>query len=414
MRLIPIPLFLGFILITSSFADDWPQWRGPDRNAISKETGLLQEWPAEGPSLRWKASDIGTGYSAPIIVDGRVYLQTTRDDSEYTIALDEKTGEEIWATKFGTIGANFGPQYPDTRSTPTFNEGHLYCVASGGEIACLKTEDGSVVWSRHLKDDFDGFPGAWAYSESLLVDGDTVVCTPGGDFETLVGLDKANGELKWKSDIDDVGSAEYASVMVAEVGGVRQYIQFVRKGVVGVEAGNGKFLWVYTNTESRGANILTPIVLGDKVFSAGGRSGGGLIQLVPEDGGVNIKELYFNDDLKSSIGGVVLVDGNLYGTSGPAMYCADFETGEVKWKERVVGEASICYADGRLYVRGHNDGAVALVEPSPDGLIEKGRLEQVDRSDTRAWPHPVVANGGLYLRDMGTLLCYDISHKDSE
>ena len=387
---------------------DWPQWRGPNRDGVSKENGLLQQWPDDGPPLRWMAEDIGTGYSSPSIAEGRVYLQTTRDDAEFALALDEKSGSQIWSVPIGKIGQNRGPQYPGTRSTPTVDGELLYCLASDGELVCLEAASGDLKWQRHLRKDFGGAPGNWAYAESVLIDGDVLVCTPGGSVATLAALNKKTGEVIWKSAIPEGETAEYASIMVVGDGKQKQYVQFLRKGVVGVEAQSGNFLWRYEATAGQAANILTPVVEGNRVFSAGSRSGGGLVELKASDNGVAATEVYFDRSLGASIGGAVLVDRYLYGTSSQAMFCIDFQSGEVMWSERALGAASICYADGRLYVRGHNSEDVALVEPSPEGYREKSRFSQPERSESRAWPHPVIANGALYLRDEGVLLCYDV------
>ncbi|MDB5309186.1 MAG: outer rane biosis protein BamB [Gemmataceae bacterium] len=388
-------------------ANDWPQWRGPDRTGISKETGLLKEWPADGPPLRWKAADIGTGYSTPAVAAGRVYVQTTKGGDEFALALDEKTGTEVWSAKIGGVGKNKGPQYPGTRSTPTVDGDRVYCLASAGQLTCLGT-DGKAKWQKDLVKDFAGEVGSWAYSESVLVDGDVVVCTPGGKTATLAALNKMTGEPVWTCPVPGGDLADYASVVAVEADGVKQYVQFLRKGVVGVDAKTGKFLWRYDRTADFGANIMTPVALGNKVFTSGSRSGGGLVELKVSGDGVAAKEVFFDKTLGAGIGGAVLVDGHLYGTSPQALFCAEFETGKVKWTERAVGAASICFADGRLYARGHDSGDVVLVEPSPAEYREKGRLKQPDRSKVKAWPHPVVANGGLYLRDQGTLFCYDV------
>ncbi len=402
-------LTLAFASVTK--ADDWPQWRGPERTGISKETGLLQTWPADGPALRWKAADIGTGYSSPSVVLGRVYLQTTHDNDEFALALDEKTGAKVWEVPIGKVGKNRGPQYPGTRSTPTVDGDRLYCLASDGELTCLDIAKGDTKWKKHLRHDFGGADGAWAFSESVLIDGDVVVCTPGGKTAGLAALNKQTGETIWTSTVPGGGTAEYASIMIVDKGPVKQYVTFLRNGLVGVEAKTGKFLWLYNKTIDQGANILTPIVDGDRVFSAGSRTGGSLVQLKAAGDGVTADQIYFTKKVAPGIGGAVLLDGYLYGTSAQAMFCADFNTGDEKWTDRAVGPASFCYADGRLYVRGHGSGDVVLVEPSVSGYKELGRIKQLNRSNTQAWPHPVVANGGLYLRDQGTLLCYQVSAK---
>ena len=412
---------LAFVLVSllatplarTATADDWPQWRGPNRDGISRETGLLKQWPEGGPKLRWTVDEIGTGYSSPSIVGGRVFLQTTRDDEEFAMALDEESGSVLWSVPIGKVGRNRGPQYPGTRSTPTFDEGRVYCLASDGELVCLIAETGDLVWQRHYRKDFEGQPGSWAFAESILIDGDLAICTPGGGEAMLAALDKTTGDVVWQSKLPgDKDNAEYASIMPVEVGGVKQYVQYLRSGVVGVNAETGEFLWRYDRTTSaRGANILTPVVDGNRVFTSGSRQGGATVELTAEGDDVTSKELYFDQKLATGIGGAVLIDGYLYATSRAALFCADFSTGEIKWQERGVSAGSVCYADGRLYVRGHDSGEMLLVEPSGDEYLERGRFEQPSRSESRAWPHPVVANGGLYLRDENVLLCFDVSEK---
>ena len=400
---------LTLALTLSLSAADWPQWRGPNRDGVSKETGLLPEWPKDGPPLRWKRADLGEGYSTPSVAAGKVYLQTNKNGDEFVVALDEKTGQDVWAAKVGSVGKNKGPQYPGTRSTPTVDGDRVYGLASGGELVCLGT-DGKPKWAKSLPKDLGGEVGAWAYTESVLVDGDKLVCTPGGKTATLAALNKLTGEPVWKSAVLEGDVADYASIVVVTAGGRKQYVQFLRKGVVGVDAATGKFLWRYARTVDPGASILTPVVAGNKVFTAGSRSGGGTVELTVEGDGVTAKEAYFDKSLGASIGGAVLVDGHLYGTTRAGLFCAEFGTGKVLWSDRSVGDAGVCAADGRLYLHGFT-GDVALVEASPADYREKGRFKQPDRGPKPAWPPPVVANGGLYLRDWNTLLCYDVKSK---
>lgn len=389
-------------------AADWPQWRGPDRTGVSQEKGLLQEWPEGGPKLAWKAEQFGTGYSSPVVVKGVVYTQTTRDGVEYAVALTEADGKEKWATEIGKVGKNNGPQYPGTRSTPTVDGDHLYCLASDGELNCLTTA-GKVVWHKNLAKDFDGKVGNWAYTESVLVDGDAVVCTPGGETATLAKLKKTTGEVIWKAAVPGGDVADYASIMPVTVNGKKEYVQYMRKAAVGVDAETGKFLWKHTRTQDAGASILTPVVDRNVVFVAGSRTGGAALKLSTDGDAVKADEVFFDKAFGPSSGGAVLLDGHLYFTAGQAgkLYCVEFATGSVKWTEPGVGNASLCYADGRLYLRGWT-GEIALAAVSPDKYEEKGRFKQPDKSKITGWPHPVVANGKLYVRDMDTLLCFDV------
>lgn len=408
----PLYLVIASILSVPSHGTtaDWPQWRGPHRDGFSQDTGLLQEWTKGGPQLSWQVLNLGNGYSSPTVCKGQLYLQTTRGDREFAIAFSESTGEVVWSVPIGKVGPNRGPQYPGTRSTPTVDDARVYCLASDGTLTCLETSSGIQVWQRHLTKDFAGKVGNWAYSESVLIDGDRLICTPGGAAATLLALNKHTGEPIWKSAIGVNEHAEYASAILFATGNSRQYVQFLSGGVVGVDAASGKPLWRYPKTAGV-ANIMTPIAAGNRIFSSGSRTGGALVEIQIREETAITKELYFNRGLSTSIGGAIVVDQHLYGTTSNSLFCANFETGELLWSARAVGAASLCVADGRIYVRGHATGDVLLVEPSGKSFQPRGKLKQPHRSNTRAWPHPVVANGNLLLRDQGTLLCYDVKSK---
>lgn len=398
------------VMASGALAADWPQWRGPNRDGVSAETGLLKSWPAAGPAVRWKRTDLGTGYSSPVVVAGVVYIQTTKGPDEFTLALDEKTGETKWTAPIGKVGKNTGPPYPGTRATPTFDAGKLYCLSSDGELNCLNAADGTQVWQKSLRTNFDGKVGNWAYSESVLIDGDALVCTPGGEKSTLAKLKKATGETIWTCAVPGGDLADYASVMPVTVNGKKQYVQYMRKALVGVDAETGAFLWKHSRTQDPGASILTPVVSGSTVFISGSRGGGAGLDLASGENG--FKELYYDKKLGASLGGAVVIDGYLYASNPNELFCADFKTGEIKWSDRSVGAASVCVADGMLYVRGYNmPGEIALVKPDPAGYKEVSRFKQPDKSKIQGWPHPVVANGGFYVRDQDVLICFDVKAK---
>ncbi|MGD9722872.1 MAG: PQQ-binding-like beta-propeller repeat protein [Pirellulales bacterium] len=398
------------LLAVPALAVDWPQWRGPGRDGISQETGLLAQWPAEGPKLLWQVKNIDDGYSTPSVVGDRLYLMSNKGmDDEFVQALNAADGSQIWSVRVGKVGPNQGPQYPGARSTPTVDGDALYALGSDGDLACLDIS-GKMRWQKNLRSDFGGVPGAWAYAESPLVDGNTLVCTPGGKDATLVALDKNSGDVIWKCALPEGDKAGYASAIVVDAGGTRQYVQFVQNGLVGVDAKTGKFLWRYDKTGKSPANIPTPVAHDVFVYSASGRGGGGLVELKATSDGVEATEKYFETKLPTSIGGTVEINGFLYGTNSAGLMCVDFNSGEVKWQERGVGAGSVCYADGRLYLHGEK-GDVALVEPSPEGYREKGRFtppDQPERGKALAWAYPVVSNGRLYIRDLGTLWCYEV------
>jgi outer membrane protein assembly factor BamB len=391
-------------------ADDWPQWRGPNRDGVSKETGLLQEWPKGGPKLVWKATGLGSGWSTPSIARGQVYLIGSPDgNSEHVIALDEKDGtKKLWSRKIGAVGPNKGQQYPGPRSTPTVDGDRVYALGSDGDLVCLDAAKGEIVWKKNLRTDFGGQPGNWAYAESPLVDGDVVVACPGGKKATMVALNKTDGKMVWQCAVPGGDAAAYASVVIGEVDGIRQYIQFLGKGVVGVEAKSGRFLWRYDKTSNGISNIPTPVFHDGEVLSTAQKTGAGLVKLTAAGDKVTATQVYFNSKLQTHIGGVVVVNDYIYGANEQALLCLDFQTGKEKWQDRSVGKGSLCYADGCLYVRGQNGGAVALVEANPAAYKEKGRFTPPGGGGKNVWAYPVVANGCLYLRDQGILYCYDV------
>ncbi len=405
---------LAGAIVVAVRADQWPQWRGPLRNGISQETGLLKQWPAEGPKLLWHSKQIGSGYSTPAVVGDNLYLLSNEgNENEYVQSLHVSDGAQVWSTRIGNVGnPDQQPSYPAARSTPTVDGDLLFALGSDGDLACLERATGKILWQKNLRTEFSGKPGEWAYSESPLIDGDVLVCTPGGAEATLVALNKQSGDVIWKCAVPDGSEAGYASAIVIEHEGVRQYVQFLAKGLVGVNAKTGALLWQYAKTaEGSPANIPTPLAEGGYVYSAAGRSGGGLVKLQGDQQAVTAEQVYFSGTLPSGIGGVVKLGDYFYGTKGDALLCVQFTTGEIKWQDRSVGAASLCYADGCLYLHGEK-GEVALVEPTPEGYREKGRFtppDQPDRGRSRAWAYPVVADGRLYVRDLGSLWCYDVS-----
>lgn len=397
-------------------AADWPQWRGPDRTGISRETGLLPAWPKDGPKLVWRVSGIGDGYGTPAIADARVYVTGNRGmENEFIQALSAADGKALWTTRLGNVGnPDQQPPYPMARSTPTVEGAMVYVFSSDGDLACLQSATGKIVWQKNVRRDFGGVPGTWGYSESPLVDGDTLVVTPGGASATLLALNKRTGAVLWKSQVPGGDRAAYASALRIEAAGRKQYVQFLDKGLVGVDAATGKFLWRYTETSGGPANIATPVWRGNHVYSTNARRfGGGLVQLIPNNEGIAAEQVYFERDLPNSLGGQVLLGETLYGTNPQGPAAADFLTGKIRWQAESSGPGAIFYADSRLYFHLEN-GEMVLAEATPEGYREKGRFTPSDppkRKDSRerAWSYPVVANGRLYVRDLGELWCYDVS-----
>jgi outer membrane protein assembly factor BamB len=396
-------------------AADWPQWRGPQRNSISSETGLLKQWPQEGPKLVWQAKDIGDGYSTPAIAGNRIYLLSNRGlDNEFVQALSVQDGKQVWATKIGKVGnPDQRPSFPTARSTPTVEGDVLYALGSDGDLVCLETTGGKIRWQKNLRADFGGQPGQWAYAESPLIDGDALVVTPGGAPATIVALNKKTGETIWKSAVPGGDAAAYASAIIVETAGRKQYAQFLARGLVGVDAKTGQFLWRYDATGKGQTNIPSPVASNGYVYTSAGRGPGGLVRLTAADPGVTAEQVYLERGLPNGNGGSVVVGATHYGTIDGGLVAADWVTGKVNWQSASMGAGAILYAEGRLYIHSEN-GDVVLVEAAPDAYREKGRFTPPDKPKRargameKAWPYPVLANGRLYIRDLDALWCYDV------
>ena len=402
---------IAVVIGSPAFAADWPQFRGPDRTGVSRETGLLKSWPAGGPKLLWKATGLGEGHAAPSVAKGKIFGMGLRGDEEVVWAVDVRTGTEVWHTKIaaGTrLDANQGGYGP--RSTPTVDGDQLYTIGVSGNLVCLDISNGKLRWTKSLVSDFGGHVPAWGYSESPLIDGQKVIATPGGDESTIIALNKTNGETLWKSKIIGGNRVAYSSGILADMDGQKEYIQFLAGGVVGVSAKDGKFLWRYDAPANRqGINCSAPIYRDHLVLAASAYgNGGGVARLTSSGGEIKAEEVYFTKQMQNHHGGMVLVGDYFYGFDNNSLTCIEFKTGKVMWADRSVGKGSVSCVDGMIYARSER-GPVALVEANPTSYVEKGRFDQPDRSAAPSWPYPVIANGRLYLRDQDVMLCYEVS-----
>lgn len=410
---------LPFVSVNSSANIDWPQWRGPQRSGVSSsETGLLRQWPAAGPKLLWQLNDIGDGYSTPAVVGNRIYVMSNRGmDNEFVQALSTADGKVIWTTRVGNVGnPDQQPNYPKARSTPTIEGNFVYALGSDGDLACLEAKTGKIRWQKSLRKDFGGEPGDWAYAESPLVDGDLVIVTPGGAQATMAAVNKKTGAIVWKSAIPGGDKAGYASAIAVQGGGRRQYVQLLTKGLVGVDAKTGQFLWRYADAAKGPAQYFTPIAQGDHVYGGALGIGGGLLRLKPEGNGVAAEQVYFVRGLPNGIGGALVIGDHIYGTeAGQKLVAAEFKTGKIKWEAPDFGWGSVASADGLLFCH-LISGEVLLVEATPDAYRLKGKFsppsppvkKKVGQFPEGAFTYPVISNGRLYIRDLGTLWAFDI------
>jgi len=414
-----IGLGLTFSHATTVLGEDWPTFRGPNRTSVVNDSNLLKSWPAEGPKLLWEGSGAGRGYSSLAIVDNKIYtlgdgLSTQKDADEYLSCFDKTTGKQLWATKTGdALNDKRDAKWGSSRSTPTVDGGLVYVVTPEGQLVCCNASDGKLVWKKQFANDFGGKKAdSWGYSESVLVDGNKVICTPGGATSTVVALDKKTGETIWTCKNPDDRGAGHASIVISKVGNQKVYVQSTGSGLMGFSE-SGSLLWTYP-VDKTTAIIPTPIVRDDLVFFVAGYNRGGALvkQVTSADGGVTIKEIYgLNNKLSNKHGGMVLVGQHLYGDSEDKgiPFCADFMTGEEKWKTRGSGQGSAVVIAGgdRLYIRFQN-GVMALAEVNPTEYKEVGSFKIPGSGDRPSWSHPVILEGKLYIREQDKILCYDI------
>ena len=406
-QLLSIAGLLAVLIATgsgqSASPGDWPQWRGPDRTGLSKESGLLAQWPSGGPPRVWSAGNLGAGFGSIATSGDRLFVQGLRDGQSIVSALNRADGTSLWSKRLGpglSNGQGSGP-----RGTPTVDGDRLYILTENGDLACLK-HDGTMVWQRNILKDFGARNIEWLISESPLIDGNQLLVTPGAPGATIVSLDKMTGKTLWTSkELSD--EAGYSSLVVADVQGVRTVTTLTAGAGVGVRASDGKLMWRYRPAANGTANIATPIFFDNKVFYASDYgTGGALLGLRAEGGEVKAQEIYFTREMQNHHGGIVLVNGYLYGYNNAILTCLEFATGKLAWRDRSVGKGAVTYADGNLYILGE-DFVVGLAEATPSGYREKGRFKIRDQG-APSWAHPVVSGGRLYIRNQNELTSYDV------
>jgi outer membrane protein assembly factor BamB len=392
-------------------ADDWPQWNGRNRDGKSADIGLLAQWPAGGPKLAWKATGFGAGYSEISVVGDRLYTMGDKDGSGWVIAASADGGKILWTAKMGKPGSPevTGYTFPGPRSTPTVDGDLIFAMDAWGDLVCVNAADGKEQWRKSLASDFGGPTPTWGYAESPLVDGGQVVVTPGGANGALVALNKKTGQLIWQSR-DFTDPAHYSSIVPTEIDGTRQYVQLTAESVVGISAKDGSELWKAVR-HGNVAVVPTPLVAGDEIYVTSGYGVGcNLFKVTANGGEFSAAQVYANHVMVNHHGGTVRVGDYIFGYSdSKGLTCQNARTGDAVWAEKgAIRKGSVTYADGKLYCRQEDDGTMVLVDAAPAGYSEKGRFNQPDRTDQKAWSHPVIANGKLYVRDQDLLLCYDI------
>lgn len=418
-------LGIGMILsgaMSSSHAEDWPTFRGADRTALSSETNLLDSWPSEGPRLVWSSAGAGKGYSSPAVSEGKIFTvgdaPSTSDADEYLTCFAEESGSQLWSSKIGpSWNEHKNASWNGARGTPTVDGDRVYIVSPFGKLVCFQTADGKELWSKDLKEEYEGRKkDSWGYGESPLIDRDLVLCTPGGEKNTLVALNKKTGEMVWSCKRPGDVGAGHSSIVISHVGDKKVYVQNTGGGPMGVDAETGKLVWSFDMAPPT-AFIPTAIIKDDYVFSVAGYGlGGVLLQQVPGvNGEIAIKQIYdVKPELGNKHGGVILIGDRLFAGKEDknTVYCADLLTGDILWQARGAGEGStsVTAADGKLFLR-YQNGIVSMAKVDSAVFEETSSFKTPESGDrsTPSWAHPVIANGKLLLREGDNLLCYDIS-----
>lgn len=403
-----VACFLFAALAVPALAEDWPTWRGVKRDDLSAETGLLKTWPKDGPKRLWLSEDAGLGYSGFAIVGDKLYTMGLDGETEQMLCLSVADGKTLWKAKVGDRLENGWGDGP--RGTPTVDGDLVYGMGGQGVLTCVAAADGAVKWEKSMKELGGGKP-SWGYCESVTIDGDSVVCTPGGSKGAIAALNKKTGELVWQS-TDVTDGAQYASLLTETVNGKKQFIQLFTNKFVGVETATGKLIWS-SDWVGKTAVIPTPIYHDGFVYISSGYGAG--CKLVKLNDSAEPEVVYENKNMKNHHGGVILVGDKLYGHSdGVGWICQDFKTGEIVWSDKQsLGKGCVAYADGMLYCVDETKGVVVLIKASPEGWSEQGRFTLEPQTKKRnpkgrIWTHPVIANGKLYLRDQELLSCYDV------
>ena len=390
-------------VVSNLTLDDWPQWRGKNRDGVSVEKGLMKTWPQGGPALAWTAKGAGDGYSSFSVVGGKVYTLGARSGTEYVMAFDEATGKKLWEVANGARFSNDRGDGP--RATPTINGGTVYAYGASGDLSALDAATGKSIWKINVLQKFGGGNITWGLSESPLVLADRILVNAGGPKATIVAVSRKDGSVLWRTSESD--EAGYSSGVAHEFGGVPQAIFFTANRGLAVDSRDGRMLWSYARVSNRTANIATPIARGNKVFfSSDYGTGAGLVELTAAGKDISAKEVYFTREMRNHHSSSVLIGDHLYGFSSAILMAMKFDTGEVAWRDRSVGKGSVVFADDRLYLFSET-GVVGLAAADPTGYHEHGRF-QIKTGSLPTWSHPVVANGKLFIRDQDTIYAYDV------
>jgi outer membrane protein assembly factor BamB len=405
MRVLTALALLALLQPITAQAPEWFQWRGPNRDGHSAETGLLKEWPAGGPPQVWRTTGAGTGFSSFSSSNGRLFTLGSRGSTEHVIAFDAASGKRLWEAPNGQRFRNEMGDGP--RSTPTIEGDRVYAFGGTGELACLDAASGKKIWGVSVVQAFGGNTPYWGYSESPLIVGDRIILNAGGRRASIVAINKLDGKTLWQNHSDDAG---YSSPMLLRTGSLQQVVFFTGQRALAVDPRDGRLLWTYSRASNNTANVATPVVRGNRVFfSSGYGTGAALVEVRAAGNIASAQEIYFTRDMRNHHASSVVVGDHIYGFSDSILTALKFDTGEMAWRDRSVGKGSIIYADQRLYLYSEQ-GTVGLAEATPTAYRERGRFS-IAQSGPPTWSHPIITNGKLIIRDQDTVYAYDVRQR---
>lgn len=396
------------IAILPSHAENWPQWRGPHRDGKSSETGLLGEWPAEGPPLLWRAENVGEGHASLAVVDGFVFTTgLVTETGEGVLSALDPTGDIVWQTPYGP---EWTGMYPGARSCPTIDGDNGYILSGTARLVCFDPKTGAVRWGKNVAEAFAGLQPRVGFAESPLVVGNRVICTPGGANAGVVALDKNSGATVWTTEGFSDQSA-YCSAVLLELTGTRLVVTVTARNLVGIDAETGAVMWREPfDTEAEDPNhSVSPVFEYGRIYiTSGHRDGGREFELSAD--GKRLTPGWTDTILNCLHGGLIALEGYVYGASTKGRWvCLDLRNGAVTYETRGVGMGSVIYADGMLYCYGEK-GTLGLVTATPTEYRLVSSVE-IPGGAGPHWAHPAISDGRLYVRHGTAVMAFDIRHR---
>jgi outer membrane protein assembly factor BamB len=390
------------LLLNSQASAQWPQWRGPNRDGISSETGLLKTWPEDGPQVLWRIP-AGEGFAGIAVAAGRAYTLFGQGDDEFVVCLEASSGKELWRFRADTIFTESHGNGP--RSTPTVEGDRVFGLSTKGKLYALNSTSGEKVWQRDFVAEFGSSVPSWGFSTSPLVEGELLLVEVGGAAgKSIVAFDKKSGDVVWTSHTD---KPAYSSPVATTFNDTRQILFMTASHLVGVAPADGQVYWKYPWSAHGGINVATPILVpGDQIFlSAAYDYGAVLLKMKAADGGIGVEEVWRSKVMKNHFNSSVLHEGYLYGFDNAILKCIEANTGANQWEARGFGKGSLTLADGHLIVLGE-EGKLGLIEVSPEAYKEKASAQVLEG---RCWTVPTLAGGKLYLRNGKEMICLDVT-----